>query len=229
MARPNPQPIPQRQARPARAPAGVLYCDFMEEIKRREAALNTLLTTETKLPAIVVSESCYLQLRLMCELLALGCLVAHGDIEATRSAKLEKASAADFIMHALNDLHPQFYPMPGNQVRTARGLEVVPVTSGHLTQQEFRTLYRECGENLHRGKLKNILADGSKKPNFARIREWDKKLTTLLNHHQIQLKNEDLQLWVIMNGDKGKVHSFEMTRRAGEALTSDALQPVSGQ
>lgn len=34
---------------------------------------------------------------------------------------------------------------------------------------------------------------------------WNSKIITLLNHHQVQLYNEDYQLWVIMTSkDMGK-------------------------
>lgn len=61
--------------------AASLYADLMNEVKVRIAAIDAgtggLLGA---LPAPIVQEHCYLQLRMCCELIALGCLVAHGDI-----------------------------------------------------------------------------------------------------------------------------------------------------
>jgi|SRR5882724_2304781 len=56
------------------------------------------------------SEFCYLQLRMLCELIAVGCLVVHGDVEGTKG--LCKVWAADKVMKRLEKLHPDFYPHP---------------------------------------------------------------------------------------------------------------------
>lgn len=48
-----------------------LYCGLMEEAKLRIAAIEGNLSGKTGLPGQIVRESCYLQLRLLCELIAL--------------------------------------------------------------------------------------------------------------------------------------------------------------
>jgi hypothetical protein len=114
-------------------------------------------------------------------------------------------------------------------VKTARGLEVVPITSGYLSKPEFLKLYHECGGNLHRGSLKSILADDSKRPDFSRISEWDTKLCMLLNHHQIQMQKEHLQLWVIMESDTdGRVRAFNFTSiRPSEPGPNELLEDLT--
>jgi hypothetical protein len=59
----------------------------MREVKERVGAIEHALNGRTGLHEIQVQEFCYLQLRLLCELIALGCLVAHGHIKETRKIK----------------------------------------------------------------------------------------------------------------------------------------------
>jgi hypothetical protein len=50
-------------------------------------------------------------------------------------------------------------------------------------------------------------------------RPWFKKITVLLNHHQIQLYDGQRQLRVLMQSDSdGKVHAFELEKIEGPAF-----------
>ena len=84
----------------------------MEEVKLRFSSVDAALNGGTSLPPLHVREF-FLQLRLLCESIALGCLVAHGEITTTRlTSKLRKEWAADRIINQLEQLHPDFYPHP---------------------------------------------------------------------------------------------------------------------
>src|SRR5216683_4237681 len=92
-----------------------LYAGLMEEAKARIALVVALIdgkvTTEgTPLSAPILREFGFLQLRLLCEVVALGCLIAHGDIKATQTSRVRKMWEADRIIAKLEDLHPDFYP-----------------------------------------------------------------------------------------------------------------------
>jgi hypothetical protein len=56
-------------------------------LKRQEAEfpdIDAAINGRTGLPAPIVREYSYLQLRVLSELIALGCLTAHGDIRDTQ-------------------------------------------------------------------------------------------------------------------------------------------------
>ena len=191
-----------------------LYCELMEEIKRRAEVIQSVTRGQINVPQIVGLELSYLQLRMICELIALSCLTVHGDVPATKAKRLTKAYNADQIVKNLERLHPAFYPSPGRQIHDPNGkvVEVVKVLEPHLNKSELQLLYGECGDFLHRGNIEQILK-GRKMPEFARIELWVTKITTLLNHHQIQLVDKSRQLWVIMHASSdGKVHASEMLR-----------------
>ena len=84
------------------------YSGLMEEAKYRLQAMDAALIGITKLPRGAVVEFGFLQLRLLCELIAVGCLTAHGDLA---TGELRKAYEADKIIKRLQRLRPKFYPL----------------------------------------------------------------------------------------------------------------------
>ena len=122
---------------------GPLYAALMEEIKRRVDVLRAVLDGTYPLPVMPAFEFCYLQLRKICEVFALACLAAHGDIPGVRTKLLQKTYNADFIIKQLATLHPQFYPVPGEQQinpLTKMVIEVVPITTAFLTKGPVETI-----------------------------------------------------------------------------------------
>ena len=188
-----------------------LYANLMLEVRHRIDLVSSLVQGSYGLPKLAAYELCYLQFRMICELIALSALAAHGDIPATRSGKMREAYKADWILNEMEKLHPDFYPKPGRQVRGADGqvLEVVPITSGFMSKRDLLKLYHESGSLLHRGAMKDL--SDRKAGNFWRIGHVAQSIVTLLNHHQIALSDPQYQLWVIMKAESdNKVHATVM-------------------
>jgi hypothetical protein len=122
-------------------------------------------------------------------------------------------------MKALEHLHSGFYPVPGRQMHNEAGkvVEVIKVDEPYLTKRELQRLYGECGDFLHRGNLEQIMK-GRRLPDFSQLENWVKKITVLLNHHQIQLFDARRQLWVMMQAEDGRVHAFEFHEIEGPVL-----------
>jgi hypothetical protein len=194
---------------------GPLYANLMEEIKRRVDVIRRVQDGTCVMPPIAAFELCYLQLRKICEVFALACLAAHGDIPGVRTKILQKTYNADLIIKQLAGLHPQFYPVPGKQRLdpiTQKPVEVIPITSGFLTKNELLSLYGECGNYLHRGSIRQLLTKWEPTLHFDKVVTWIEKIVTLLNHHQIQTSRSGTQLWVLMHDkDLGRVHWAIMT------------------
>jgi hypothetical protein len=96
---------------------------------------------------------------MLCELIALGCLVTHGDIQAAQARKLQKTWEADKIINHLEALHQNFYPRPVQLTKVASGTHMERIMSGFLTKAELLDLYRKvCGAKLHRGSLEKLLS-----------------------------------------------------------------------
>jgi hypothetical protein len=197
-----------------------LYCDLMEEIKVRVAALQVATSGRLSVHHLVAFEFCHLELRIVCELIALACLVAHGDIQATQTGRLKSAYQADLILKSLESLHPNFFPVPGTQIRDAAGrpLRVEKVESGFLTKSDLIGLYADCGRALHRGSLKNLRPNLNAAISFKEVARATERTIRLLNHHQIALHNSTRQIWVIMEASAdGRVHAALMERFEGPA------------
>jgi hypothetical protein len=185
------------------------YANLMDEVKRRTNFLRSVLNGEPPLPMIIVQEVAYLQLRLCCELIALACLVAHGDMSGAATKELRERYEPGYIIKGLEKLHPEFYPMPGDQVLGPDGKvqRIDEVKSGYLTKEDLLKLWGSCGSYLHRGTLRSVL-EGKKRPiETNKIKTWLDKIVRLLDHHQIQLSDGRHQLWVIMQAKSdGLVH-----------------------
>jgi hypothetical protein len=167
--------------------ASTLYASLLDEAKIRIASIDAAINGRTGLPVALVQEYSYLQLRMLCELIALGCLTAHGEIRATQAIKLQKEYAADKIIKRLQEIHPDFYPHAIRISVVAGHLHFDSLESGFLTKAELIKLYAKCGDRLHRGSRKKLLSitQQTEPPNFADIAGWTNKIIALLNQHRI--------------------------------------------
>lgn len=169
--------------------AMTLYADVMAEIKVRMTSIVTAAHSKTGLPSPLVREFCFLQLRMVCELIALGCLAAHGDIKAAQSGKLMKEYSAERIFAQLENLHPDFYPHPVRSTLEGPGRHhLQPITEGFLTKADLLRLYTKCGSIFHRGNVKKLLSDRMPTQfNFPEITGWTEKILVLLRVHRVAL------------------------------------------
>jgi hypothetical protein len=202
------------------AEIGPLYANLMEEIKRRTDVIRRVLGGGVVLPQMAAFELCYIQLRKICEVFALACLCAHGDIPEVRSKLLQKSYSVDQIIKQLTALRKDFYPVPTNQELdpiTGQPVRTVPIASAFLSKDELLELYGECGNYLHRGSIRQLLNKWEPALDFEKIRVWVTKIITLLNHHQIQIGQSDKQLWVLMHNKlDGKVY-WSVMQKVGPA------------
>jgi hypothetical protein len=171
--------------------AKTLYQSIMEEVKIRAYSINTATNIPNELPLPLVREYCFLQLRMICELVALGCLVAHGDISKTKY--FQKAYKADDILKRLEELHPDFFPYPVKPIITpaspgfAGSVHLEDVHTDYLKKEELIRLYGKCGDVLHKGNLRRLLSPktvSAERP-YAEITEWGQKMLDLLSGHRI--------------------------------------------
>lgn len=172
-----------------------IYTSVMEEAKFRALSINTITSGQIALPLPLLREYCFLQIRMLCELIALSCLVAHGDIEETKTSKFQKAYSAPDIVKSLDKLHPNFYPSPRKPIFSTGHVHLADYDGEYLTKEELLTLYGRCGDVLHRGSLKRILDPENQNPaDFEDIRHWGQKILNLLSIHIISRIGGDFHL-----------------------------------
>jgi hypothetical protein len=187
----------------------------MEEIKRRTLVVSRLVNRElTTGYAMTDIETIYLQLRKVLELIALGSLIANVDEYSRQQKKFAQHWHAARILDDLEAVNPKFYPIPGVQIEddtTGKVKAVDTLKDPFLTKADFVTLYEMCGGILHAENPYGQPRDVAKYENEMRV--WLDKTVKLLNHHQIQLLDSDVMLWVIMHAENdGRVHGFIMEK-----------------
>jgi hypothetical protein len=185
-------------------PNASLYCDLMEYIKWRvEAVTKTLSLVRAKkyyLHNRVAAEFCVLQLRMCCELLAIGCLVIHTDVP--QAAALKKEWNAEKIMKKVAALKPKFFPRAVRDHRASDGMIEHVDVQGALTQDELIKSYNQFGGWLHTGTLDSYVHPDQKIYDIALLEEFVKKLGKLLSTHTYLLNDERTMLRVIMHNVK---------------------------
>ncbi|PHY17886.1 hypothetical protein CSW59_13885 [Caulobacter sp. BP25] len=182
----------------------------MEEILIRDELLMNVLnqglphapasTLQPQMMDAAKLEFAYLQLRMICESIALACLAAHGDIAETGTKRLQKADA-DTIIKSLDNLHSDFFPKPSKQPveRDELGVwRLTPITSGFLNKDDLLRLYGECGNVLHRGSMRKLLSGNAPLTDANNPNIWADKIWKLLEHHQIQTIDPNFQIICLM-------------------------------
>jgi hypothetical protein len=198
--------------------AANIYTSIMEEAKFRALGINTLTGPNLTLPIVLLRECCFLQLRMLCELIALGCLVAHGDIEETKAPALQKSYNAGDIIKSLEKLHPNFYPVPRKPVFSPGHVHLEDYEGEFLTKDELLKLYGRCGDVLHRGSLRRMLDPRNlSSTDFQDIQRWGQKVLNLLSFHTISR----------IGGDFHLLAALEAPQVGGKVLVSVAVLPKS--
>ncbi|PDQ18381.1 hypothetical protein CN311_25105 [Mesorhizobium sanjuanii] len=183
------------------------YRGILVEIKYRVEAIDAILEGQLPLRGRIAEELCYLQLRMICELIAIGCLIIHGNLSA-KKADLLKSYKADWILRVLSEMHPKFFPTP-LEPKDSDGSPPAWIhkTDGFMRKGELIEFYnKHAGAKLHRGSARNILkSDGPL--DFPSIKRWRDKIVGLLNRHIITSPDEENICYFIMNDGNDNVHS----------------------
>ena len=190
------------------------YKNTMIEIKRRNKAIYDALNGfDPGQPKIILAEFCYLQIRFICELIALGCLVIHGDLKNINK-KINKEWHAGDLIKKLEKLHPEFYPFPTKLILNSKGRPErwEDITDGFFSKKDLIKTYGMLGNRLHRGNLKNLILGKNYEVSLDEIHEIATNIRNLLSHHNIRMMNPDFMIVTSMEtGEDGdvEVHHFQ--------------------
>ncbi|HVZ04355.1 hypothetical protein [Hyphomicrobium sp.] len=185
-----------------------LYASLMEEVKLRLDCTSAALNGRTGFPNPIVREFCYLQLRMLCELIALGCLVAHGDIASLQSHRTGRAYSAEEILARLSELRPHFYPIACKQTRIQVGssfeFELNILHPQPLPKEDLLSLYGKTHKFLHRGNIKKLLSSATSidmEINLPEISSWGQKIANHLAIQMIAISEKKVMLCTLRNAD----------------------------
>ena len=187
-----------------------LYADLMEEVKVRFDSINHAAEGRTGLPAPIVREFLYQQTRFLCELMALSCLVAHGDIAILQTHKVGRSYSADEIIKRMTELRPHFYPVglrttsvtavgPNQQNFNVEGVDPSP-----FSKDDLLALYAKTHKHLHRGSLKKLLSSAAPLDLTIDVPEIIgdvQKISNLLSHHVIAISEDKIIICMLANAE----------------------------
>jgi hypothetical protein len=175
-----------------------LYANLMDEINVRLEIIRDAAGGRFRLHPMLAHEFAWFQLRMLCETLACGCLVAHGDITNLNfDKKLQREYSADAIIRKMETLHDDFFPK-SRIFHVNQSVQVIDRPAGYLTKDEFLNLYGETHSWTHRGSLKFISERPPYKPvEFWPVLSWAKKIRKLLDNHLIWSPNHR-RLWLVV-------------------------------
>lgn len=185
-----------------------IYRQLMTEAKERILSINTLTNDQRGIPSALVYEYGILQVRMLCEIIGLACLIAHGDLVAKAKPDLRKAYAPGRIFTELERLHDDFYPVPVVPEKTSYGWHMaIYVGPAYITKSEVAHIWSQCGDILHRGSLKRLLSFNSpKQENFPDLNDWGQKIANLLSTHRIITKDRNVAYVCMLNAVNDEVN-----------------------
>ena len=184
-----------------------LYANLMDEVKVRIDCISTTCNGRGAYPTVITREFSYLQLRMLCELIALSCLVAHGDIASLQSHKTGKAYSADDMLERLEKLRPHFYPVPCQQkisTHAPAAYDMEAVNPSPLPKEELLALYAKTHRYVHRGSLKKMLSMDTPIDMHVDIPEiirYAQKINDLLSCHLIAIDDKNLIICMLRNAN----------------------------
>lgn len=202
-----------------------LYCLLMEEVRVRLDIVNLTYQNNNNLPPAMVREICYLQFRFICEIIALACLVAHGDLPEVEA--LKDTYEPGKIIKRLEQVKPFFYPQPMDMVKNEELKQTILKGScdrPHLTQQELPVLWGRAGDVLHRSPMVKVLSKKKKVPgDFADIFDWSSKIVGLVSTHWITLEENKKGIFVTLKAQETNrvaVSIYDFSKNLGEVQVS---------
>ncbi len=191
------------------------YVACMEQVKLRQTTISFVLTKQRSTGyKYTDTEFVCLQFRKILELIALANLVSNKEEYARKHTNFANHYHSKHILRDIEKLNPEFYPIPTKQIvdeKTGKVLEVKKIEGGFLTKDEFVSIYDECSELMHAENPFATQKDIEKL--YSKFESWLNKIVKLLNHHQLQLIDNEMQIWVLMQAKKdGKVHASLLQR-----------------
>jgi len=174
------------------------YLPLMHELAIRVDLVAEACDGRLNLSPPYAREYVYLQFRRMCELIALGCLQLHGDLPQVQTKAVKKEWNAEKIMRLLHRSYPHSFPQSVIREETANGWKIqANAKPNALTLEEFRSLYSECGEVLHRGTIRSLEAsEPLTEADYKKIIDWQSKIVDLMNEHLVGRAN-GTELYVV--------------------------------
>src|SRR6266571_4792360 len=142
------------------SPAHQIYGDLMDEARLRIHAMRDAIEARDRWVPRLLQEFAYLQLRMLCEIIAVGCLVSHGDVKDPGTLRSWRIPD---VMKKLERLNADFYPRGVRFRKLSSGsLHLDEYNMPQLSKKELVQLWELSGSFLHRGSAKTLITEQGK-------------------------------------------------------------------
>jgi len=169
--------LPQSKEERAAAYLRVLF-----EIDARVHAIKVTMTSDW--PAGMSREICQLQLRHICELVAIGCAVIQGEYQCFSIGEWKPKN----IFRALSAKYEGFFPQSAVITKAATGTDIrCNVVPGCVTRSEIEAIWERTGNVLHRLSVKSYFREDEAGNKLADVEESVVKIKTLLDSRAIPM------------------------------------------
>jgi hypothetical protein len=167
-----------------------------------------------------------LEFRHITELVAIGCLLAHGDFAAYKA--FEKEYSPVDVFKRLDGIWPHFFPQP-TTAEMKDGHYFVEVNSkpNAMTRKEVESLWSRSGDKLHRLSISKFFKKRlpvTPKDAVAEMRTITKRVVDLLDTHCITLDAPKRLLLVSLSEPDCRVRAQSMVYGPGDTMPIEVFR-----
>ncbi|MDT0576996.1 hypothetical protein RM533_12540 [Croceicoccus sp. F390] len=169
-----------------------IYRDLMEELKLR-VNFVICLPQDISYPDLFRFELCQVQVRKVCEIIAIGCLSVHDEFSNITADDLAIWTAPD-IFKKLKKVNSNYFPEAVNIQQTRPSQTTIfELKNSYLSKVELVKVHGRSGNYLHRGSLKRLLGGENWHPEVDfrdAVAFCHKVKETLSPYHRISVRDD---------------------------------------
>lgn len=188
---------------------GAQYQEFMDELSLRLSALLDKLvqvhSSDSELQKQFLLEACYLQTRMICELVAVASLSLH-DPDSYQT-HLQKTSYADKIFVILQHVNSVCFPRSVTVDFEATPILVTPHARQICNIEAIKKIYRSCGEKLHQRSLRRRSNAPAKDDDLTVLYEYHRLFVLHFTTHMVAIPSEKTAFIAMLGKDCAQVIS----------------------
>jgi len=167
------------------------YADFVSEISKRldaiAASFDELTANAEHANAWQNCDFCWLQIRKICELMAVSVVAAH-HFDGGHALETNKWSPKDVLLDiAKMNNHPTPIPISDNFADGPNGERQIILSSKAIEMKLISEIYGRCGDILHVGSLNRILEKKVPAYDLAKMAAWLTGFRRLISNHVLFL------------------------------------------
>lgn len=200
--------------------ASRIYRAFMEEIKTRLNVIGGIVAHLKANPSdpegFLHAEFGFLQLRFVCDLVALSVLAAHKPYGLTD--ELLESWHARRALHDLKAINPVSFPRPAKITGKAGQKHIDWADDGALRREGLQRIYDKCGKLLHRGIIKHMFEGQQKAYDIGALNRWAARIGALLSTHALIYPEKGLALIVYLAGGPNGSVQIAIAQAPGPAV-----------